>query len=121
MGWAESIYLHEAEHFALNIFGIYQGQHCLGSFLNDGPQRDLPSTVPNGIKPIEGRRPLSYDQSGAAAMPASTIKVLALSMKHRNHAVPLSENKHLLRWVEKMAELTKPGAIHWNATASMPG
>jgi phosphoenolpyruvate carboxykinase (GTP) len=34
-------------------------------------------------------------------------------MKHRNHAVPLSENKHLLRWVEKMAELTKPAAIHW--------
>ena len=34
-------------------------------------------------------------------------------MKHRNHAVPLSENKHLLRWVDKMAELTKPAAIHW--------
>jgi phosphoenolpyruvate carboxykinase (GTP) len=28
-------------------------------------------------------------------------------------AVPLSTNKHLLRWVEKMAELTKPAAIHW--------
>src|ERR1700677_912565 len=26
---------------------------------------------------------------------------------------PLSENKHLLRWVEKMVELTKPAAIHW--------
>ncbi|MBC7928240.1 MAG: phosphoenolpyruvate carboxykinase (GTP) [Bryobacteraceae bacterium] len=26
---------------------------------------------------------------------------------------PLSENKHLLRWVEKMAQLTKPDAIHW--------
>src|SRR6201987_3128097 len=26
---------------------------------------------------------------------------------------PLSQNKHLLRWVEKMAELTKPAAIHW--------
>ena len=26
---------------------------------------------------------------------------------------PLSENKHLLRWVEKMADLTKPAAIHW--------
>src|SRR6185312_10522534 len=42
-----------------------------------------------------------------------TIMVLASSMKHRNHAVPLSENKHLLRWVDKMAELTKPAAIHW--------
>ena len=28
-------------------------------------------------------------------------------------AVPLSSNKHLLRWVEKMADLTKPAAIHW--------
>ena len=25
----------------------------------------------------------------------------------------LSENKHLLRWVDKMAELVKPDAIHW--------
>jgi phosphoenolpyruvate carboxykinase (GTP) len=30
-----------------------------------------------------------------------------------NLGVPLSENKHLLRWVEKMAELTRPAAIHW--------
>jgi phosphoenolpyruvate carboxykinase (GTP) len=26
---------------------------------------------------------------------------------------PLSQNKHLLRWVEKMADLTTPAAIHW--------
>jgi phosphoenolpyruvate carboxykinase (GTP) len=26
---------------------------------------------------------------------------------------PLAENRHLLRWVEKMADLTKPAAIHW--------
>ncbi len=31
----------------------------------------------------------------------------------RNPALPLSDNKHLLRWVEKMAELTEPLAIHW--------
>ena len=34
-------------------------------------------------------------------------------MKKRNHSTPLSENKHLLRWVEKMADLTQPDAIHW--------
>lgn len=28
-------------------------------------------------------------------------------------ATPLSKNKHLLRWVEKMAELTQPDHIHW--------
>jgi phosphoenolpyruvate carboxykinase (GTP) len=31
----------------------------------------------------------------------------------RNVALPLSENNHLLKWVEKMARLTKPAAIHW--------
>ena len=34
-------------------------------------------------------------------------------MRGRNPAVPLSKNEHLLRWVEKMAELAKPAAIHW--------
>ena len=28
-------------------------------------------------------------------------------------AVPLTKNQHLLRWVEKMAELTQPANIHW--------
>jgi phosphoenolpyruvate carboxykinase (GTP) len=31
----------------------------------------------------------------------------------RHNSAPLSENKHLLKWVEKMAELTRPAAIHW--------
>ncbi|MGH9653722.1 MAG: phosphoenolpyruvate carboxykinase (GTP) [Bryobacteraceae bacterium] len=30
-----------------------------------------------------------------------------------SHSVPLTSNKHLVRWVEKMAELTRPAAIHW--------
>jgi len=38
-------------------------------------------------------------------------KVTAIAT--RNPARPLSTNKHLLRWVEKMAELTEPAAIHW--------
>ena len=29
------------------------------------------------------------------------------------YATPLSKNIHLLRWVEKMAKLTKPADIHW--------
>ena len=28
-------------------------------------------------------------------------------------ATPLATNTHLLRWVEKVAKLTKPSAIHW--------
>lgn len=31
----------------------------------------------------------------------------------RDPAKPLSSNVHLLNWVEKMANLTKPAAIHW--------
>src|ERR1700691_2093695 len=33
--------------------------------------------------------------------------------KTRNTALPLSKNEHLKRWVDKMAELTEPAAIHW--------
>jgi phosphoenolpyruvate carboxykinase (GTP) len=31
----------------------------------------------------------------------------------RNPALPLSENNHLLRWVDKMARLTRPANVHW--------
>ncbi len=31
----------------------------------------------------------------------------------RSPEVPLTKNTHLLNWVEKMAHLTKPDAIHW--------
>lgn len=31
----------------------------------------------------------------------------------RDPAIPLSTNVHLLNWVEKMANLTKPNAVHW--------
>ena len=31
----------------------------------------------------------------------------------RDFIQPLSENKHLLKWIEKMADLTKPDSIHW--------
>jgi phosphoenolpyruvate carboxykinase (GTP) len=34
-------------------------------------------------------------------------------MKKRNPAKALSDNKHLLRWVEKMVELCKPDALYW--------
>jgi phosphoenolpyruvate carboxykinase (GTP) len=31
----------------------------------------------------------------------------------RDVSVPLCQNTHLIRWVEKMANLTRPSAIHW--------
>ena len=32
---------------------------------------------------------------------------------NRDPVIPLSQNIHLLNWVDKMANLTKPEAIHW--------
>ncbi len=34
-------------------------------------------------------------------------------MSKRNPSKPLATNKNLLKWVEKIAELTKPASIHW--------
>ena len=31
----------------------------------------------------------------------------------RDVSVALTTNSHLIKWVEKMAALTKPAAIHW--------
>jgi phosphoenolpyruvate carboxykinase (GTP) len=31
----------------------------------------------------------------------------------RDTSVPLSRNSHLVRWVQKMRELTQPDAVHW--------
>src|SRR5499433_4003266 len=37
----------------------------------------------------------------------------AIPKLDRNPATPLSTNIHLLNWVDKMAQITKPDAIHW--------
>jgi phosphoenolpyruvate carboxykinase (GTP) len=34
-------------------------------------------------------------------------------MSVRDPSIPLTKNDHLLRWVEKMAELARPASIHW--------
>jgi phosphoenolpyruvate carboxykinase (GTP) len=35
------------------------------------------------------------------------------TIEQRDPTVPLSKNTHLLNWVEKMGNLTKPDTIHW--------
>jgi phosphoenolpyruvate carboxykinase (GTP) len=37
----------------------------------------------------------------------------ATGIMARDLSIPLSRNKHLRRWVEKMAQLTQPDCIHW--------
>ena len=38
---------------------------------------------------------------------------MATKTTRSNPSTPLSTNKHLLKWVEKMARLTRPARIHW--------
>ncbi len=40
-------------------------------------------------------------------------RIRRLTMKTNAISTPLTTNKHLIRWVEKMADLTQPEAIHW--------
>ena len=41
------------------------------------------------------------------------MKPSVLATEPTSHTTPLTTNKHLIRWVEKMAELCRPEAIHW--------
>ena len=41
------------------------------------------------------------------------MKSAALASEPILNATPLTTNKHLIRWVEKMADLCRPDAIHW--------
>ena len=50
---------------------------------------------------------ISHDDSTSAATGVSPMTI------SRDPAVSLSDNEHLLRWVEKMALLTQPAKIHW--------
>ena len=43
----------------------------------------------------------------------SLTSAVVKNRKSHRAEVPLSTNKHLIRWVEKMAELARPSAIHW--------
>ena len=48
-----------------------------------------------------------HDDSASASASVSEIT------SGRDVSLALSRNEHLLRWVEKMAQLTQPAAIHW--------
>jgi len=57
-------------------------------------------------RPIEKTAPESQPiASGTASEPIRKLS--------REPGVPLSTNIHLLNWVDKMAQITKPDSIHW--------
>ena len=41
------------------------------------------------------------------------MKPTAAATENLSFSTPLTTNKHLIRWVEKMADLCRPDAIHW--------
>jgi len=43
----------------------------------------------------------------------ATSKTPSKTTAKHDYSTPLATNKHLLRWVEKMAKLTRADAIHW--------
>src|SRR5271165_4709685 len=45
-----------------------------------------------------------HDSANSSGSAPSTI---------RDPAVPLSSNKNLLKWIQKMSALTQPDSIHW--------
>ena len=54
---------------------------------------------------LEANNPTRID------MPAYTLE--RSPSQNQSHSQPLTNNKNLLKWVEKMAALTQPAAIHW--------
>ena len=61
------------------------------------------STPPTASQVKKTSRDSKSKKSTAGAAPVST----------RESGKPLAKNKHLITWVEKMAALTQPAAIHW--------
>ena len=54
---------------------------------------------------LEANNPTRID------MPAHTSETPPSS--NQSHSQPLTNNKNLLKWIEKMAALTQPAVIHW--------
>ena len=41
------------------------------------------------------------------------MKPSGIATEQPSSTAPLTTNRHLIRWVEKMAELCRPDSIHW--------
>ena len=74
--------------------------------------QQLDSTVPSDVEIIfKYHRNTSQISSTDWRYMSSTLT--QKTIESRDVSLPLSKNTHLLNWVEKMALLTKPEAIHW--------
>src|ERR1017187_1208015 len=64
----------------------------------------MPSNSKKLTQEIQGRSPSS---------PRNKSQVISMKTASPSAVAPPTTNKHLIRWVEKMADLTQPAAIHW--------
>ena len=55
----------------------------------------------------------SKTSSAPAEKASQELKSPKSSNAPDSQSRPLTKNKHLLKWIEKMAALTQPAAIHW--------
>jgi len=55
----------------------------------------------------------NFDQEGQTKARLSEGKGTSLWVVERDPKKPLTDNKHLLRWIEKMEALCEPDSIHW--------
>lgn len=61
-----------------------------------------------------GGKQNSHKDSAHGSSLADRGEIICIEMKAtRDCTKPLSENKNLLKWVEKMGQLTKPDRVHW--------
>src|SRR5437879_3446546 len=74
--------------------------------------QQLDSAIPSDVRiRFKYRQNASAISSNDWRYMSSTLS--QKTIEHRDTTRPLSKNTHLLNWVEKMALLTKPDAIHW--------
>jgi phosphoenolpyruvate carboxykinase (GTP) len=53
------------------------------------------------------------EESPPKVQNAKGVSAVGKRSSGRVHSRPLTKNKHLLKWVEKIAALTQPARIHW--------
>src|SRR5271165_2136878 len=78
------------------------------------PQTHAPRRTPAHQEPIPANLPRArmYEADILEASPR-LMSTTSTAPETRNLSAPLARNKHLRKWVEKMAQLTQPDAIHW--------
>ena len=63
--------------------------------------------------PSNSKKLTQETQGDSPSTPRNKSQVISMKTASPSAVAPPTTNKHLIRWVEKMADLTQPTAIHW--------